>query len=98
MRNDLVYLIRQFKDILEGFFRGQFLIGAMMGIGYAIGFSISGLKFGMALGLFFGVLNVVPYLAQFSEWSQCCWFHIFNREEFWKVANGRYCGGVEFLL
>ena len=62
MRNDLVYLIRQFKDILEGFFRGQFLIGAMMGIGYAIGFSISGLKFGMALGLFFGVLNVVPYL------------------------------------
>lgn len=61
-RKDLVYLIRQFKDILEAFFRGQLLIGAMMGIGYAIGFSLSGLKFGIALGLLFGILNIVPFL------------------------------------
>ena len=33
-----------------------------MGVGYAIGFSIAGLKFGIALGLFFGVLNIIPYL------------------------------------
>ena len=62
IRNDLVYLIRQFADILEGFFRGQILIGFMMGVGYAIGFSVAGLKFGIALGLLFGVLNIVPFL------------------------------------
>lgn len=62
IRQDLVYLFQQLKDIMEGFFRGQFIIGGMMGIGYAIGFSLSGLKFGIALGLFFGVLNIVPYL------------------------------------
>ncbi len=62
IRHDLVYLVQQLKDILEGFFRGQLIIGGMMGIGYAIGFSLSGLKFGIALGLFFGVLNIVPYL------------------------------------
>ena len=61
-RDDVGYLIRQFKDILESFFRGQLLIGFFMGIGYAFGFSLSGLKFGIALGLLFGVLNVVPYL------------------------------------
>ena len=33
-----------------------------MGVGYAIGFSISGLKFGITLGLLFGLLNIVPYL------------------------------------
>ena len=33
-----------------------------MGVGYAIGFSLSGLKFGITLGLLFGLLNVVPYL------------------------------------
>ena len=33
-----------------------------MGIGYAVGFSVAGLKFGIALGLLFGVLNVVPFL------------------------------------
>ena len=62
IREDLVYLVRQFKDILEGFFRGQLLIGLMMGVGYALGFSLSGLKFGIAMGLFFGVLNIVPFL------------------------------------
>ncbi len=62
IREDLVYLTHQFKDILEGFFRGQLIIGLMMGIGYAIGFSLAGLKFGIALGLFFGFLNIIPYL------------------------------------
>ncbi|MEK9772421.1 MAG: AI-2E family transporter [Opitutae bacterium] len=62
IRQDLVYLIRQFKEILEGFFRGQLIIGAMMGFGYAVGFSLSGLKFGITLGLFFGILNIVPFL------------------------------------
>ena len=33
-----------------------------MGVGYAIGFSICGLQFGLALGLLFGMLNVVPFL------------------------------------
>ena len=61
-REDVIYLIRQFKDILETFFRGQLLIGFFMGIGYAVGFSLSGLKFGITLGLVFGILNVVPYL------------------------------------
>ncbi|MDA7823533.1 AI-2E family transporter [Opitutales bacterium] len=61
-RQDLVYLVHQFKEIIEAFFRGQLLIGAMMGVGYAIGFSLSGLKFGIALGLLFGILNVVPFL------------------------------------
>jgi len=62
IRHDLVYLLQQFKDILEGFFRGQLIIGVMMGIGYAVGFSLSGLKFGITLGLFFGILNIVPFL------------------------------------
>ena len=62
IRHDLIYLVQQFKDILEGFFRGQLIIGVMMGIGYALGFSLSGLKFGVALGLFFGILNIVPFL------------------------------------
>lgn len=62
VRADILYLIRQFKEILEVFFRGQLIIGFMMGVGYAVGFSLSGLKFGIALGLFFGLLNIVPFL------------------------------------
>jgi predicted PurR-regulated permease PerM len=61
-RDDLVFLLREFLDILVAFFRGQLLIGLTMGVLLAIGFSIAGLKFGLALGLVLGLLNIVPYL------------------------------------
>jgi predicted PurR-regulated permease PerM len=55
-------LARQFTDILLGYFRGQLLIGGILGVLLAAGFSLAGLKFGLLIGLFVGLLNVVPYL------------------------------------
>ena len=62
LREDLVFLAREFVQIVVSFFRGQLLIGLIMGIVLAIGFSCVGLKFGLFLGLACGLLNVVPYL------------------------------------
>ncbi|MBI2518308.1 MAG: AI-2E family transporter [Opitutae bacterium] len=61
-RNDVVFLVREFLGILVAFFRGQLLIGLIMGTLLAIGFSVAGLRFGLALGLIIGLLNIVPYL------------------------------------
>lgn len=61
-RDDVVFLVREFIGILVAFFRGQLLIGFIMGVLLAIGFSVAGLRFGLALGLMIGLLNVVPYL------------------------------------
>lgn len=61
-RDDVVFLIREFLGILVAFFRGQLLIGLIMGALLATGFSIAGLKFGLAIGLLTGLLNIVPYL------------------------------------
>jgi len=61
-RDDVVFLMREFIGIIVAFFRGQLLIGFIMGVLLAIGFSIVGLKFGLALGLIVGLLNIVPYL------------------------------------
>ena len=61
-RDDVVYLIREFLGILVAFFRGQLLIGLIMGVLLATGFSLGGLKFGLAIGLLTGLLNIVPYL------------------------------------
>lgn len=61
-RTDLVFLVREFLGILVAFFRGQLLIGLIMGVLLATGFSIAGLRFGLALGLLVGLLNIVPYL------------------------------------
>ena len=61
-RDDVVFLVREFIGILVAFFRGQLLIGLIMGVLLATGFSVAGLKFGLAIGLLTGLLNLVPYL------------------------------------
>lgn len=62
VRDDIVFLVREFVSIIEAFFRGQLLIGLIMGALLAVGFTIIGLKFGLFIGLLLGVLNIVPYL------------------------------------
>lgn len=61
-RDDLVFLGRQFSDILIAFFRGQIIIGLLLGAVLAAGFALVGLKFGIVLGLVLGLLNIIPYL------------------------------------
>ena len=47
---------------MNQYFRGQFLIAMIVGVLFAIGFKIIGLPMGITIGLFIGVLNIVPYL------------------------------------
>ncbi len=62
LRDDIVFLVREFVAIIEAFFRGQLVIGLIMGVLLAAGFSLIGLKFGLFIGLVLGILNIVPYL------------------------------------
>ncbi len=61
-RRDVVYLVREFVNILVAFFRGQLLIALLQGLLYAIGFSAAGLRYGFVLGLMLGLLNIIPFL------------------------------------
>jgi predicted PurR-regulated permease PerM len=62
LRQDVIFLGREFIGIIVAFFRGQLLIALIFGGLLALGFSVVGLKFGLFLGLALGVLNIVPYL------------------------------------
>jgi predicted PurR-regulated permease PerM len=62
LRDDVVFLVREFISIIESFFRGQLIIGLIMGVLLGIGFTVVGLKFGFVIGLGLGVLNIIPYL------------------------------------
>ena len=61
-REDLVFLIREFAGSMVAFFRGQLVIGMIMGLLLAVGFTLGGVNFGLGLGLMIGALNVIPYL------------------------------------
>ena len=63
-RQDVVFLVREFVNIVVAFFRGQFIIAFLQGVLLAIGFSLVGLKYGLVLGFLLGFLNVIPYLGQ----------------------------------
>lgn len=63
----------KYRELVEGilddveksmnrYFRGQALVAFCVGILFAIGFKIIGLPLAITIGLFIGVLNLVPYL------------------------------------
>jgi len=62
IQKDILFLIDQFMAIILSFFRGQILIGLIMGVAYAAGFSAIQLESGILIGFFMGVLNIIPYL------------------------------------
>lgn len=47
---------------MNRYFRGQALVAFIVGILFAVGFQIIGLPLAILMGLFIGVLNLVPYL------------------------------------
>ena len=50
------------NDMLGAFFRGQILVMLALGIIYAIGLGLIGLKLAFLIGLAAGLLSIVPYL------------------------------------
>jgi len=64
-KNYRLFVLQVGEDLKEGmnhYFRGQGLIALIVGILYAIGFSIVGLPLGIVLGILVGVMHLVPYL------------------------------------
>lgn len=59
----LVYgVVDDVEKGMNSYFRGQSLVAFIVGILFAIGFLIIGLPMAITVGLFIGVLNLVPYL------------------------------------
>ena len=61
-RVSIVGLVDDFESAMSNYFRGQAAVAAICGVLFAIGFTLVGLPLGILLGLFVGLLNMVPYL------------------------------------
>ena len=51
---------------MNHYFRGQALVASIVGVLFALGFLIIGMPMAIVLGLFIGLLNMVPYLQLIS--------------------------------
>jgi predicted PurR-regulated permease PerM len=61
-REPVTAFIRDFDEGMSRYFRAQAGVAAMVGGLFALGFTLMGLPMGILLGLFMGLLNMVPYL------------------------------------
>lgn len=61
-KNLVLEILDDVESGMNRYFRGQALVAFIVGVLFAIGFKIIGLPMGITVGLFIGVLNLVPYL------------------------------------
>jgi predicted PurR-regulated permease PerM len=59
---DVRGIARDIDKAMAGFIRGQGTVCLLLGAFYAIGLSLAGLKFGLAIGFAAGLLSFVPYV------------------------------------
>lgn len=76
------------KRSMNHYFRGQSLVALCVGILFAIGFIIVGIPLAVVLGLFIGLLNMVPYLQLISivPTTLLCLVYSVNADvDFWTI-------------
>ncbi len=87
-RNTTFSVLDDVKNSMNHYFRGQALVALTVGILFAIGFLIVGLPLAIILGLFIGLLNMVPYLQLISiiPTTLLCIVYTANSHlQFWNV-------------
>ena len=65
-RRQVFQIGKDIENAMNRYFRNQFFISVIVGVLFSIGFVIIGLPMGVVLGLFIGMLNMVPYLQLIS--------------------------------
>ncbi|WP_355659957.1 AI-2E family transporter [Halomonas salifodinae] len=59
---DIMRLAGRCNEVLAAFLRGQLLVMLCLGVIYALGLTLMGLRFGLLIGLLAGLASIVPFL------------------------------------
>ena len=95
-------LASESDHVLGRFVRGQALVALVLGVFYATALSIAGLRFGLAIGVLAGVINMIPFvgslvgfviavsvaIAQYDHWVM--WVVIASIFVFGQVVEGNF--------
>lgn len=87
-RRAVFRLMHDVKVAMNHYFRGQALIAFIVGILFSIGFLIIGLPLAIVLGMFIGLLNMIPYLQLISLVPTtiiCLVYSVGSHTGFWTI-------------
>ena len=76
------------KTSMNLYFRGQSMVAFLVGVLFSIGFLIIGLPLAVVLGMFIGLLNMVPYLqfvSVFPATLLCLVYSVDTGINFWAI-------------
>ena len=59
-------LAREIDDAIAGFVRGQTAVCLILGSFYAVALTLSGLNFGLLIGLISGIITFIPYVGSMT--------------------------------
>ncbi|QJQ94210.1 MULTISPECIES: AI-2E family transporter [Halomonadaceae] len=59
---EVTRLARRCDEVLSAFVRGQLLVMLCLGVIYALGLTLMGVRFGLLIGLLAGLASIVPFL------------------------------------
>ena len=62
IRPQVVTIMGDIDRNMNAYFRGQAMVATCVGFLFALGFTITGMPMGIAMGLIIGLLNMVPYM------------------------------------
>ncbi len=62
-RDRILPLVSRMDATVSSFIRGRFTVAAIVGMIYAVGWTIVGVPYGLILGLAVGLFSIIPYLA-----------------------------------
>jgi predicted PurR-regulated permease PerM len=66
IKEKILEFFRTFNDAMDNYFKGQLTVAFCVGILFTIAFLIVDLPMAILLGIFFGVLNIIPYMQIFG--------------------------------
>ena len=87
-RTSVFAIANDIKNSMNHYFRGQALVALCVGVLFCIGFSIIHMPLAIVLGLFIGLLNMVPYLQIISiapVTLLCFVYSMDSNVEFWNI-------------
>ena len=65
-RDTVHQLVREIDATISGYVRGQTAVCVVLGLFYAIALTLSGLKFGLLIGLIAGAITFIPYVGSLT--------------------------------